>query len=161
MIKNTTADNQKKYNLYKKMLANLNASINNEFFLQAVFIEYAILEDRCNSIIRVLLGEKPLESKSMQGCGIDKKINKIKNYVHNNTKDAWIKKFLNDDLLDRVLSWKNQRNKMVHSLMVQFDSEDIQTELMELAIAGRNIAKEFKNTAIKIKNHQLKKNKNI
>ena len=163
MIEVKSEVNQKKYELYKQMLCNLNVSINNGFYLQAVFIEYAMLEDRCSSIIRVTLGEKTLETNGLKWKGLDKKIEKIKNYVNNNTNDALIKKYLNDEILNKILEWKDIRNKMVHTLMIQFDAIDLKEDLKEIAIKGREIVREFKDIANKVKNRQkvlnAKKNK--
>ena len=153
MIRVVTEENRKKYEMYKIMLGNLNRSIDKGYYLQAVFIEYAMLEDRANSIIRVLMGKQVLDALKERNAGLDKKICKIKNFVNNNSNDAWIKKFLNNNLLDSIIAWKDERNKIVHALMEQFSSQD---SLQGIAEEGKNLAREFKDVANKVKNHEMK-----
>ena len=154
MIEVKSEDNQKKYELYKQLLTNLNVSINKGFYFQAVFIEYAILEDRCSSIIRVTLGEKSLETDEFKRRGLDYKIGKIQKYVKNNCNDSFIKKYLNDDIFKKITDWKEKRNKMVHALMNQFNSDNLNEELKEITIEGREVVREFKDVANKVKNRQ-------
>ena len=44
--------NQQKYENYKEQFKRLNRALANGFNLEAMFIEYAILEDRTESILR-------------------------------------------------------------------------------------------------------------
>ena len=46
------ADNMQKYENYKEQFKRLNRALANGFNLEAVFIEYAIMEDRTESILR-------------------------------------------------------------------------------------------------------------
>ena len=39
--------NTEKYETYKKMKADLSKSMKSGFYYEAIFIEYAIMEDRC------------------------------------------------------------------------------------------------------------------
>ena len=43
--------NEQKYENYRAQMGRLNHAIKEHFFLEAMFIEYAIMEDRCESIL--------------------------------------------------------------------------------------------------------------
>ena len=48
----THIDNMQKYANYREQFGRLKKAINNNFYLEAIFIEYAIIEDRLESILR-------------------------------------------------------------------------------------------------------------
>ena len=48
----TIIDNHLKYENYKEQFRRLNKALANGFNLEAMFIEYAIMEDRTESILR-------------------------------------------------------------------------------------------------------------
>lgn len=48
----STISNKQKQSNYREQFKRLKKALNNGFNLEAVFIEYAIIEDRCNSILR-------------------------------------------------------------------------------------------------------------
>ena len=45
-------ENKKKNKVYISLMSKLNQSLKNEFYYEAIFIEYAILEDRTESILK-------------------------------------------------------------------------------------------------------------
>ena len=45
-------DNIQKYNNYKEQMGRLKKAISSEFYLEAISIEYAIVEDRVTSALR-------------------------------------------------------------------------------------------------------------
>ena len=45
-------DNMQKYANYKEQMGRLNKALTSRFFLEAIFIEYAIMEDRLESVLR-------------------------------------------------------------------------------------------------------------
>ena len=44
--------NIEKYEVYRAMMENLSKAMRSEFYYQAIFIEYAIIEDRCLSALK-------------------------------------------------------------------------------------------------------------
>ena len=44
--------NESKYNNYKEQSKRLKKALVNQFYLEAIFIEYSILEDRADAILR-------------------------------------------------------------------------------------------------------------
>ena len=52
--------------------------------------------------------------------------------------------YFSDDLLDNILDWKDERNRMVHALLKQ---ELTSEELENLALQGKEYARLFSNRA--------------
>ena len=152
-IKETPEENMKKFYRYKFMFGNLNESIKAGYYLQAVFIEYAIIEDRASSIIAHTLGENKTKTNKGKPKNLADKIKMIKGYARDDKSDAWMKKYLSADLLDQIEDWKGRRNRCVHALMLRFDSQD---ELAQLAEEGRTIARAFSDIAGKVRKHSEK-----
>lgn len=57
--------NMEKYEIYKSMNENLSKAMKAEFYYQAIFIEYAIIEDRCLSVLKHA-GVKYVDSKDRE-----------------------------------------------------------------------------------------------
>ena len=45
-------DNYQKYTNYRLQMGRLKKALTNQFYLEAIFIEYAIIEDRMESVLR-------------------------------------------------------------------------------------------------------------
>ena len=68
--------NMAKYEAYKTMHEDLKKAIRASFYYQAIFIEYAIAEDRCRSAL-VFAGVKCVNNRG-QELKLSAKINKLK-----------------------------------------------------------------------------------
>ena len=66
--------NQQKHENYTEQFVRLKKSVNSKFYLEAMFISYAIIEDRAEAI----LSYEGNEIHSKNFVSIDKKLNKIK-----------------------------------------------------------------------------------
>ena len=53
--------NEVKHANYKEQMKRLNLAIKNRFLLEAILIEYGMLEDRTEAFIRYSLGENKLD----------------------------------------------------------------------------------------------------
>lgn len=126
-------DKYKKNEKYKDLMEKLNKSIKNEFFYEAIFIEYAILEDRTESLLRhAKINEK--------NSTITLKINKIK--TNKIFKDKYINKHLSIELLDKIIKWKNKRNELIHDLIkTKYTNNQIESIVLE----GYEIIKKVNN----------------
>ena len=134
-------DNHQKYLNYKEQFKRLNRAIANKFTLEAIFIAYSIMEDRSESVLRHSgKYERYIEKLNGKNPSIDSKIKEILK-CRSNRKDMMFK-FFSDDFLDKVLSWKEERNIMVHALLKQRLTGE---ELEGLALRGREYAKIFCN----------------
>ena len=137
----TNPENMQKYENYKEQFKRLNRAMNQCFYLEAMFIAYAIMEDRTESILRHA-GKWEAYVKSRKGYNptIDSKIRYIQKQAEQ--KGIVLHKYFSDGLLEEVLDWKEERNRMIHALMKQA----LTTEILEsLALQGKNLARTLTN----------------
>ena len=137
----TITSNQQKYKNYKEQFRRLNKALSNEFNLEAIFIEYAIMEDRTESALRYAESwESYLKSRKGREPNIDSKIRYIKKRAEN--KKSVLHRYFTDELLDSVLSWKDERNCLIHALLKQELTHD---ELMDLAQRDKELTINLRN----------------
>ena len=111
-------DNQQKYENYKEQFKRLNRSLSNGFYLEAMFIAYAIIEDRTESILRHgELWEAYLKKRKGKDPTLNSKITYIQGQVNGNNK--LLHRYFSDDLLEQILQWKEDRNRLIHALLQQ------------------------------------------
>ena len=130
-------DNMQKYENYKEQFKRLNKAIDNCFYLEAMFIAYAIMEDRTESILR-RAGQWDAYIKSRKGYDptIDSKIRYIKKRAEQ--KKTLLNKYFSDELISEIHSWKNERNPMTHALLnLKLHTED----LADIALRGEALVK--------------------
>lgn len=136
-------DNQQKYLNYKEQFKRLNRAIASGFNLEAMFIAYSIMEDRSESVLKHAgKYEKYLKKRGNRNPSIESKIKEILK-CRSNRKDLMYRYF-SDELLDNILDWKDERNRMVHALLKQ---ELTSEELENLALQGKEYARQFCNRA--------------
>ena len=112
-------ENEQKYQNYKDQFTRLKKAMDYQFYLEALAIEYNIIEDRAESILRYE-GNQINDEKA----SIYKKLSKIKKLSEQ--KKSLPEKYFSDDLIDQILLWKDLRNKYIHALLKQsFHTEDI------------------------------------
>ena len=103
---------------YKKPSKRLKRALDNDFNLEAIFIEYAILEDRTESILRHAdKWEAYMKNRKGHSVSFESKVRYIKKLAENK-KDP-LNKYFSDDLLDQVLAWEEERNRLIHALLKQ------------------------------------------
>lgn len=135
--------NQAKYENYRVQFGRLNKALNSGFNLEAMFIEYAILEDRTESILRHAgKWEEYLKSRKGRMPTIDSKIRCIRKMAEE--KRSLPNKFFSGDLLDRILVWKEERNRLIHALLKQQLKHE---EIRHLAEEGKTLADELRKRA--------------
>ena len=132
-----TSENRLKYENYKEQFKRLNKALANGFNLEAMFIEYAILEDRTESILKHGgLWDAYLKKQKGRGPTINSKITYIRKRIESG--DKILKKYFSDDLLEQVLGWKDERNRLIHALLKQ---QLAHNEVSELAAQGNELVK--------------------
>lgn len=130
-----------KYDLYKYYFDQLKKAMNNEFYLEAIFIEYAILEDRTESVLHHAgLWEAYLGNRRQANIGT--KLTFIKKKAQ--SKSSSFHRYFSDDLLDQLREWKNKRNPLIHDLLNQTLGDD---DLKNLALEGYDLIRELRNRA--------------
>lgn len=152
--------NMEKYENYKNQFQRLNRAMKNHFYLEAIAIEYAIIEDRTTSILAY-------EGNNRRRCdnmSLHNKLNKIKNCANYSTPlRPWIGRYFSDDnsnkLIDRITDWKDyQRNRPTHRLMKILVTTE---ELHNYAENGKALCKELSNRANNYKRMVERKNSKV
>lgn len=131
MIVTGEITNMDKYGNYKEQMGRLKKAMDNHFQLEALFIEYAIMEDRCESLLRHSGVFNPERHKT-----INSKLNRIADLARN--KKSLIRKYISDELIEEIKVWKEERNRLIHALMKQSLTSG---ELEQLATQGQTIVK--------------------
>ena len=135
-------NNYDKKERYAVLMSKLKKATNNELYYEAIFIEYAIIEDRTESILR------HANIKVDSNTKLHHKLNKIKsNPIFNN---PYCKKHLTDELIDNLHEWKNQRNQLIHDLVkYQYGDETIKN----IALQGECYVKRLSNKSKLVNNY--------
>ncbi len=129
--------NQLKYENYREQFKRLNSALHNGFNLEAMFIEYAIMEDRTESILRHAgKWETYLKKRGRYEPTLNSKIEYIQRQMESNRKDS-LNKYFSDTLLNDILQWKEDRNRLIHALLKQQLEHG---EVGELAAKGKQLA---------------------
>ena len=142
--------NYKKNQTYRELMEDLTLSLEKEFYYEAIFIEYAVLEDRTESLIRHSKIEHNLTKREMT---LYNKINLIKSKEE--FKSFYCNKHEIIKILDEVNEWKDKRNKLIHDLVnTTYTNDDIK----EIAIKGHELVCKLNNKSTLINDYFDKKN---
>ena len=135
--------NQQKYENYREQFKRLNRALSNGFNLEAMFIEYALMEDRTESVLRhAEKWDAYIKSRHGHGTNIDSKVKYIKKLAEN--KKDLLHKYFSDELLDSLLQWKEDRNRLIHALLKQNFAHN---EIADLALRGKELTDSLRNKA--------------
>ena len=119
-------NNMQKYSNYKEQMGRLSKAINQCFYLEALFIEYAIIEDRTESILR----HTGIDTDKQKYTALDGKLKKLADMARE--KKGLLRKYFAPEIWEDILAWKEQRNKLIHALMKQsFHSPDLEKIVMD------------------------------
>ena len=128
---------QEKYENYKEQFSRLSKALRNEFYLEAIFIEYAILEDRTEAILRHSgLWDAYMKTRKGHMPSIDSKLMFIHKHAQN--RKHLLSRYFADDLMLQLRAWKNQRNPLIHDLLNQKLEPGA---LQDLALRGNELIK--------------------
>ena len=142
-------DNYKKNEKYSDLMEKLKKSVEQEFYYESIFIIYAVLEDRTESILKH--ANIDVKKDNNRSLTLNEKLNKISK--ENIFEQEYIKKHLSEDLIKQIHDWKNKRNVLIHDLVnVEYNNE----EIIELAIEGYNLLKIINNKSTLINRHNDK-----
>lgn len=145
--------NMEKYEVYKSMNENLSKAMLSEFYYQAIFIEYAIIEDRCSSVLR-RAGVKYQDSKGHE-LKISEKLKKMRGNPAFLV--PYVRQRITLELLDEITQWKRDRDQLIHALAkIPYDHDSVQ----EIATRGQELVR-ILNNKVKSVNNYYAKNKRI
>lgn len=135
------SDNNQKYENYKEQFRRLKKSLDNGFNLEAMFIEYAIIEDRSESVLfHAEKWDAYLHSRRGHQVTMDSKLKYIQKLAEN--RKNILHRYFKDDLIEQILAWKDERNRLIHALLKQQLQEE---EIPRLAKEGYELVKTFRN----------------
>ena len=149
-----TEKNYQKQATYAERKVQLKKAIKNGFYFEAIFLEYAIMEDRTESVLRHAGGIK-LTDRRDQPLKLSAKINKIRSCSAFASK--FVRQRLTPELLDALDKWRVRRNKLVHYLM---NSPTASEELQAAAEEGYELVKQLDNKVKSVNQYFDKKNGN-
>lgn len=133
--------NQIKYENYKEQSKRMNSAMNKGFYLEALFIEYAIIEDRTESVLRHAGKWEPyLKKRGRYDPTLNSKVDYIRKVKDSNRKDL-LNKYFSNELLDSIITWKEDRNRLIHALLKQKLEHN---EIKSIAEQGKLLVDEIK-----------------
>ena len=125
--------NMQKYANYTEQMGRLKKAMANGFYLEAIFIEYAVLEDRLESVLRHSGSWNP---KPNEHISIYRKVRLVQKLAEQ--KKCLASRYYTPELTDGILVWKEDRNAVIHMLLKQhLHTED----LLSIAERGQALAK--------------------
>ena len=124
--------NMEKYNRYVQLKGDLKKAMAAGFYYQAIFIEYAIMEDRCWSALEHA-GVECL-TKTGKDIGIVQKLDRMQK--RKEFSDKLSQKYFTGEFFEALRSWIKDRNTYIHKLAREtFNPE----HLRELAEEGKRL----------------------
>ena len=141
MTRTMAADNNQKYRNYKEQIGRLKKALKYGFLIEAVAIEYAIMEDRLESV----LIHEGVFNPDKHGT-LARKLNKVRELQRR--KGSLENRYLSVELLDSIDAWKDERNALIHALLKQNISTQ---ELSDTATVGNDIIKQLTSKATSIR----------
>ena len=140
-IGTVTTDNMQKYKNYREQFKRLKKAFDNEFYMEAIFIEYAIMEDRAEAILRYE-GNKIKPKNEQEFISLTRKLNRIKKIAEQ--KKSLPKRYFCDSIIENISEWVKQRNGLIHALL----KKELTTEEVEkFALEGKRLARALSNKA--------------
>ena len=131
----SNVENQQKYENYRVQMGRLKSALRGHFNLEAIFIEYAIIEDRLEAILRHADKWHPKEKSFVS---IDSKIKQVAKLAEEKKNPAH--RCFPPELTDRILVWKEKRNRLIHALLKQSLNSD---DIILIAEEGELLAKQL------------------
>lgn len=138
--------NYKKQAKCAELMDKLNRALREEFYYEAVFIEFAIFEDRTGSLLRHA-GISTLDENG-QELGLHAKIKLIKR--HDMFRNEYVKKHELFSILDDVDNWRKTRNDLMHALADEDSSID---DVRKFAVQGDILVTKLNNKSRLINNY--------
>lgn len=118
------------------MNENLSKAMRAEFYYQAIFIEYAIIEDRCSSVLRHA-GVKYQDSKGHE-IKLAQKLAKMRDNPAFHV--PYVRQRITLELLEEITDWKRQRDQLIHALAkIPYDHESVKIT----AITGQELIRKL------------------
>lgn len=131
--------NLEKQSIYADLKTKLSRAMRAKFYYEAIFIEYAIVEDRCRSVLHH--AGVPYQNKNGEDIGLSKKLNKIESGLPAFA-SGYVKKRLTPELIQEIRAWKDRRDNLTHK---RADDRYRHEEIEAIAVEGREIVRVLDN----------------
>lgn len=125
------SEDKLKYDNYKEQMGRLKKAMANHFLLEAICIEYNIIEDRTESILRHAGVFDPEKHNTLA-----KKIRRIKEIARG--KRFLLRRYISEETMEEIRLWTKKRNPCIHDLLNQSLSTQ---ELEQITTDGQTFAK--------------------
>ena len=132
------SDKISKFKSYQQLLKRLEEAIDAGFFLEASWIAQAVIEDRvCSALLKTGGLPQDKNGKSLPMLG-----SKLEILARRMDEDPILRSCLEkDEILRRVVCWKNKRNPLMHSMASEAKSwSTLEQEAAAVAKEGKDIA---------------------
>ena len=134
---------------YSHQKTRLKIALESKFYVEAIAIEYVIIEDRINSIFAHT--NQPFHYKDGKPYKFQKRLDILKDNPFFTEKE--MRKRLPRKLLLEIEEWKESRNKIIHNLLnEEFESG----EFRRLATKGKKLLDQIDNKSRSIKDYMKK-----
>ena len=124
---------------YSTLIKRIDLALSHEFYLEASWIAYAILEDRLVSALRESGGAVNHNGKEIFMMGL--KLSELRNRMPTSLN---LRKAFFGNMLDRLHVWKDKRNDLMHAMAGENHAvSDLDSIALEVATDGKELAREF------------------
>ena len=136
--------NEEKRQVYATLKAKLKVAIQQEFYLEALLLEYSIVEDRLTSLLK----HSSIRYTQSDGRDISmhKKLSKVSNAIKDKRLPIYGK--VTQKLIDETMIWKGVRNDLVHKSCQRIYSSE---EVKQCALTGDDLVRRLSNAARSVK----------
>ena len=138
--------NMEKYEAYRSMMTNLTKAMRASFYYEAIFIEYAIIEDRCSSALKHA-GVKYLNDKGHE-IKLSEKLDKMRS--NRAFVVPYVRKRITLEFLEQITNWKRERDRLIHALArIPYEPELVKS----IAEDGRELVRVLDNKVKSVNNY--------
>ena len=134
--------------IYKNLIFQLEDTFSKGYYFECAWIEYVLLEDRLVSLLKSSGGHLKPNSDEIKMLG--PKLGKLnERYVTS----AILKEHIDrDDILNRINTWKDLRNDLMHSMANGTQTmEEIKAKIKHLAEEGISLVRHTASAARRLK----------
>ena len=111
--------------------------------MEAIFIEYAIMEDRAEAILRYE-GNEIKPKNEQEFITITRKLNKITNLAQK--KKSLPQRYFSDGIIEDLQSWIKRRNALIHALLKkELTTDEVEAFALEGKVLTRTICNKANN----------------
>jgi hypothetical protein len=132
---------------YKVLYARMDEAISEEFYLEASWLAYSVLEDRLVSALDETGGAVTKAGNPIRMMG--PKIDLLKETLPKNLN---LRKAFFGDIFDRLEAWKEDRNDLMHAMADESRLiPDIDALAQSVALRGRDLARDYSSACRRLK----------